>query len=649
VSDLGPGGYSGTSWIDIDGDDDLDLFINNTFLFRNDGNGVFVKITSTLGATQPVSTGNGQTWADYDNDGDIDVFISSLTSILYQNQGSGTFTPITKGDIGESVANRGWAATWADFDNDGFVDLFISHPAGFVGSATTNHFLHNQGDGRFTKIDTGAAVSNLAAHTVPTWSDFDNDGDMDLFIGSGPANGTLATDNLFQNMLKETGKAFLKRITSSPIATTKLDGQVWNWIDYDNDGDLDAYVTNWFGGQNSGKKNFLFRNNSGSFSRNTAGAIVNDVEISLSSVWGDFDNDGDLDAYVANDRSQLDRFYRNNGDGTFEGVTTLAVTEALTHRGASAGDFDNDGDLDLIAIGSITSLSLFRNDTNNGNNWLSVKTVGMISNKSGIGAKVRAKSTIFGTAIWQLREISSQNSFNGMNSLRAHFGLGDAAIVDSLIIEWPSGEISVVTNVSINQRLTVTEEIPTSYLRANSAADTISGTLPFVVNFEDLSIADPNTPITSREWDFDGDGVTDSDIQNPTWTYDANGQYTVTLAVTNGSTADTLTRENYIIVQDAVSAKDENLALPTEYRLKQNYPNPFNPTTTIEYELANVGNVKLIIYNLFGQEVARLVDEIKSTGKHNVIWDASRFSSGIYYYRIEAEHFSETRKLILLK
>jgi len=459
VSDPGPSGYSGASWIDYDNDDDLDLFINNTFLYRNNGNGVFSKITSSLGATQTIATGNGQTWGDYDNDGNIDVFITGTSSILYQNQGNGSFQSITTGDIGNATANRGWAATWADFDNDGFLDLFITHPAGFVGTATTNHFLHNQRDGTFAKINTGPAVTGLKAYTVATWSDYDNDGDMDLFIGSGPANGTLATDNLFQNMLKETGTASFNRITTSPIATALLDGQVWNWIDYDNDGDLDAYVTNWFGGANSGKKNFLFRHDGETFTRVTEGPIVNDVEISLASVWGDFDNDGDLDVFVANDRNQVDRFYRNNGDGTFERVTTLAITETLIHRGASAGDFDNDGDLDLIAIGPTIFKSLYRNDTDNGNNWLSIKTVGMTSNKSGIGAKVRVKSTIFETPVWQLREISSQNSFNGMNSLRAHFGLGDATAIDSVIVEWPSGEVSIITDMPINNRWTVTEGI----------------------------------------------------------------------------------------------------------------------------------------------------------------------------------------------
>ena len=648
VTDTGPSGYSGASWIDIDSDGDLDLFINNSFLYRNDGGGTFVRLITTLGSGQALVTGNGQTWGDFDNDGDIDVFIVGSTSKLYSNNGDNTFSTVTSGDIGN--ANRGWTGTWADYNNDGFLDLFITHPAGFVGAAIPNHLFLNNTDGRFTKIDTGAAVTQLKAHTVATWSDYDNDGDMDLFIGSGPANGTLAADNLFQNMLTETGVAFFKRINTNPIATTLHDGQIWNWIDYDNDGDLDAYVTNWFGGgQNTGRGNSLFRNDGGSFVRITTGSIVTDVAISLSSVWGDFDNDGDLDVYVANDKSQKDKYYSNNGDGTFTSMDNLAVAESRTHRGASAGDYDNDGDLDLIAVGIGSANSLFRNDTQNGNNWINITSIGTVSNKSAIGAKERIKATISGNIVWQMREISAQNNFNGMNSLRSHFGLRDATVVDSLIVEWPLGGVSQMADLDVNQFLTVTEEFPAGFLRANSKADTLIGNSSLAVNFTDLSLSDPLTPITAWEWDFDNDGTVDSEDQNPTWTYSGMGDYTVSLTVTNSSTTKTIVRENYINLQGAVSSKDEELALPEKYNLRQNYPNPFNPLTSIDYSLPLSGMVTLKVYNLRGELITELVNKHQNAGNYNVIWDASTAASGLYFYKLTSGHFTETMKMVLLK
>ncbi|MGH7594781.1 MAG: FG-GAP-like repeat-containing protein [bacterium] len=465
IADGGPLEYSGASWVDFDNDNDLDLFVNNDKLYRNDGNGVFVKLATTLGNGQPIIAnqiiGNGNSWADYDNDGDLDCFISSATSFLYRNDGNSIFTKITSGAIGNGSANRGWACAWADYNNDGYVDLAITHPANFVaGGATPNHLLRNDGPPNytFTKITTGPIVTGLAAYTVGTWSDFDSDGDMDYFIGAGPANGTTSPDYLYRNLLKESGSANFERITSGVMATDQQDGQVWNWIDYDNDGDLDAYLTNW-GGPLGGLANRLYRNDNGTFTRLTADPIVTDVGISLSSVWGDFDNDGDLDCYVANDGNQADSYYRNNGNGSFTGVTNIVIASTLTHRGATAGDYDNDGDLDLLAVGPAAALALYRNDTPSGNHWLGLSCIGTTSNRTAISTKLRVKATINGHAIWQLREISAQNTFNGHNSLRQHFGLGNATMIDSLKIEWPSGLVEIQTNIAADQFLTMTEGI----------------------------------------------------------------------------------------------------------------------------------------------------------------------------------------------
>jgi len=151
VTDTGPGQYSGCSWIDFDNDNDLDLYVNHDFLYRNDGNGVFVRITTNIGNGQFLVTGNGNSWADYDNDGDLDIFVSTSISFLYRNDGGGNFTKITEGAIGGGNTNRGWACAWADFDNDGYVDLVITHPCGFVpGGCTTNHLFRNDGPPNFT-------------------------------------------------------------------------------------------------------------------------------------------------------------------------------------------------------------------------------------------------------------------------------------------------------------------------------------------------------------------------------------------------------------------------------------------------------------------------------------------------------------------
>ncbi|MEO8665556.1 MAG: FG-GAP-like repeat-containing protein [Ignavibacteria bacterium] len=259
----------------------------------------------------------------------------------------------------------------------------------------------------------------------------------------------------------ETGTANLVRLNLSPLTTDLQDGQVWNTIDYDNDGDLDAFLTNY-----SSVPNRLYRNNNGVYERMTeaqVGPIVSDVGAYLTNLWGDFDNDGDLDCFETRDVPLPARYYNNNGNGTFTRMDSLSVvTIAGGNFGATAGDYDNNGTLDLYVTGSTSSKGLYSNDLTNGNKWINIKCIGggamsNLSNKSAIGAKVKVKATINGVPTWQFREVLSQNSFNSMNMLNVHFGLGNASVIDSLIIIWPRGLREVATNVGVNTFYNATE------------------------------------------------------------------------------------------------------------------------------------------------------------------------------------------------
>jgi len=451
---------SGASWIDYDGDGDLDLFTSNrsigNYLYRNNGNGSFPRVNA--GSLTTINS-IGNSWADYDNDGDLDAFTVGPSSVLHRNQGNGTFVNVTVSALGLASPNlAGWGCAWADFDNDRHVDLIIAHAAGALGTSLPNFLFRNKGDGTFERITNSPVVTGLAPYTVPTWSDFDQDGDQDLFIGSGPANGTRARDYLYRNQLKQTGVATFERINEAPIGTDLADGQVWNWIDYDNDGDLDGYVTNYWGGVNSGLRNFFYRNDDGRFTSITSGAIATDPGLSLGQVWSDFDNDGDLDVFVAEDNNNgaANKFYQNNGNGSFTRIFTAPFTTDIAPSwGATGGDYDNDGDIDLFIPNVLRPAiqappHFYRNDLSNNNHWVKLKLVGTSSNRDGIGAKIRAKATINGNAYWQLREASSQNTFCGQNSPEIHFGFRDANSIDSLRIEWSLGQVDVYTNVQTN-------------------------------------------------------------------------------------------------------------------------------------------------------------------------------------------------------
>jgi PKD repeat protein len=633
------GNYSGSAWIDIDGDGYEDLFSTKNFLFRNLGNGNFERLNDfqSLSANQ---LGNGTSWSDYDNDGDIDLFLSGNPSLVYLNDGNGNFEALDESPLGSSDDNRGWTGAWADYDNDGFTDLVITHPSGFLGAGIPSRFFKNNGDGRFTKIDSFEFTIDLQPYTVATWSDYDLDGDADLFIGSGPVSHA-AVDFLYENKLIETSIADLDRLDTSPITTDLQDGQVWNWIDYDNDGDLDAMLTNY--GQ---APNRFYKNNNGSYESQMNSLTINGNY--LGNSWGDIDNDGDLDVILTSEGSA--QVFINNSDDTF----TLETTFSGPARSSSLSDYDNDGDLDIFISGSASVRGLYKNVTPHSDNtilanWAIFTLKGTISNKSAIGAKVRLKANINGNDVWQFREVSGQNNFNGQNSLRVHFGLGDASVIDSVIIDYPSGQRKILTNLTVNNFYTDEEEIPSNYLQANFRADSITGEEQLTVQFSDLSIADPSKPVVTWEWDFNNDGTIDATDQNPSYTYTQIDDYSVKLIVSTGSATDTLIRENYISVKPVTGVSAETDQLPKEFTLYQNYPNPFNPATSIKYYIPEESFVSMKVYNVLGKEVSTLVNEKKTPGLYELNFGGENLPSGVYVYRVEAGSFSASKKMLLIK
>src|SRR6266568_4404912 len=390
-----------------------------------------------------------------------------------------TFTKITTSPI---VTDGAYSAggTWGDFNNDGFLDLFV--PNGTDGSAYVPFLYHNNGDGTFTSVTSRPPV-NLAADSYSAcWGDYDNDGNLDLFVA------TTTRNLLYHN----NGNGTFTRVTIGSVVTDLAYSGAGAWVDYDNDGLLDLFVTN-----EAGQKNFLYHNNGdGTFTRITNGIVVNDITQSpnvysgsFGCAWGDYDNDGWLDLYVGNEGNTgivptvVNFLYHNNGDGTFTKVTTGSpVNEYSDSWGVTWADYDNDGFLDLFASrGDYRGNYLYRNNGNS-NNWLTVKLIGTVSNRSAIGAKVRAKVTIGGVSRWQLRQISGGSGVGGNNELRANFGLGDATNVELVRIEWPSGIVQTLTNVAPKQFLTVVEHQPgvtnapnfTSVARATNGAVNLS-------------------------------------------------------------------------------------------------------------------------------------------------------------------------------
>lgn len=436
--------YNGVSWMDYDNDGWEDCFVNSNNLYRNLQNGSFEKVPFSA---INFGLGNGASWGDYDGDGDLDVIIAATPTRLYRNdRDSFALVPVT-GPPNDTTFNF-WAAAWGDYDEDGWLDLALQHPAGFLNPyPRPSIVLKNDQNGGFDYVDT-PLDDEAAAHTIGSWTDYDLDGDLDLMVGSGEVF-FLSVDHLFENQLNDTGSPSFERLGDGALATDMRDGQNWNFIDYDLDGDLDAFITNY----NAEKPNDLYRNEGGTYVLQDSaivGSIASQLGSGLNNVWADFDNDGYEDCFITFDGNEQDRYYHNNGDGTFTEIDQVFSVPDTT-RGAAAGDYDNDGFLDLmISATTVKGGGLYHNEGNN-NHWFHLRLAANGPNTAAIGAKVRIKARLGGLSKWQYREVNAQNAFNGHNSLRVHFGLRDAEVIDTLEVTWPDGTIQISTDVQPNQ------------------------------------------------------------------------------------------------------------------------------------------------------------------------------------------------------
>lgn len=462
ASDPPSQGYSGVSWIDVNGDGYVDLFMNPDYLYLNDSTGGFTKVTNSGITAWTTGLNHGNSWADVDNDGDVDLVLvnqNNNSNGLYLNDGTGIFSKADTGDIATHL--NAWSPAWGDYDNDGWVDLIATHPCGFIGACHANWLFHNNQNGSFTEITDSEVNMGLAAYTVGNWADFDDDGDLDLFIGSGEVSVN-SKDHIYINQLAETGTPDLVLTQAGTLFGDIRDGQNWNLVDYDNDGDLDAFVTNY---KQDIPNDFYKNNGDGTFTRLTETDLgvhmVSETGVWLGNTWGDFNNDGWIDVVITADYGSPfgNHMYLNQGNGTFVHHFP-SFTNLTGSRSVANGDYDNDGDLDLFINGNQATIrGLFRNELPAAadRNWLNISLEGTNSNRSAIGAKVRVKANIDTTAVWQRRDISAQNAFCGQNDLRVHVGLGKATVADSIVIEWPSGLVEYYTALAANQFVSYVE------------------------------------------------------------------------------------------------------------------------------------------------------------------------------------------------
>ena len=502
----------GVAFYDYDNDGWLDIFLVNgsrlegfprgrepvSHLFRNNRDGTFTDVT-VKAAVGHSGWGQGVCIGDYDNDGWEDLYVTYFgKNVLYHNNGDGTFT-----DVSEKAGVAGKDTRWntgcafVDYDRDGHLDLFVANyidldlatapvpesgpclyksvmvacgPPGLQGGK--NILYHNNGDGTFTDVSEASGIlrANGTYGLGVLTADFDNDGWPDIYV----ANDSMASA-LYQN--KKNGKfedvAIEAGCALSPDGKPQA-GMGVSAADYDLDGNLDILKTNFAGDTPS-----LYHNLGGANFEDatfTAGLGAHTQFLGWGCGFFDMDNDGWPDILICNGHvypeveqlkteagyAQRKLLYQNLHNGHFADVSLQVgpgISEPSPSRGAAFGDFDNDGDIDVVVNTVNDYPQLLRCDSKLNSNWIKVRTVGTKSNRSGIGARLVCITQVPGEQKphRQIDEVRSGGGYFSQNDLRVHFGLGKAEKVDALEVHWPSGHVDALKDVKANQLIFVKE------------------------------------------------------------------------------------------------------------------------------------------------------------------------------------------------
>ena len=497
----------GAAFFDYDNDGWLDIFLPcgsrvegfpagqepTNRLYRNNRDGTFTDVTSAAGLVHS-GWAQGVCIGDYDNDGFEDLFVTTWgKNLLFHNNGDGTFTDVSE-RAGISGSRTRWSTGCAflDYDRDGHLDLFVANyvdigdlkswplpesgpctykgvsvacgPPGLTGGR--NILYHNNGNGTFTDVSEASGIlkANGTYGLGVLVADFDNDGWPDIYVANDSQPSALYQNNhngTFTDVGITAGCAYSQ--DGKPQA-----GMGATAADYDCDGYLDIFKTN-------------FSEDTASLYHNAGQGVFDDVTfasgLGLNTrylSWGcgffDLDNDGWADIFVANGHiypeikhlnldiryAEPKVVYYNLGQGRFRDISKelgSPITDPTPSRGCAFGDFDNDGDVDILINAVNDYPQLLRCDSNTGNHWLKVRTLGVKSNRSGIGARIKCVTG----GHQQIDEVRSGGGYASQSDLRVHFGLGAAVKADRVEVRWPSGQVDVAENVAADQVVYVEE------------------------------------------------------------------------------------------------------------------------------------------------------------------------------------------------
>ena len=455
---------TGASWADVNMDGHLDVFVTNfkgpNKLYYGNGHGGFV--------VEPFySPGGAQAscLADLDNDSDIDIIIAYLNydenhileteSRIYWNQGD----LFVRYNLSSASYSRDVAV--GDFDSDGNLDFALARTIG------RSRIYKNIDYGIFAQVPVFVPSFVVTDASSLSWSDYNSNGIQELLLVGHKTSGnaSITGENSMIELNQYTG--VFEDLNAELLTTDRISSTGISWADYDNDGDLDAFVSS--GNVDDDyvvtkiESNKLYINSNNEFINSINVNYLDNMYGSSGGAWGDFDNDGDLDLYIYSSGG-LDALFLNDGYQLGLGEWMFPVVQYNSTSSASWVDFDDDGDLDLFLTNrgrqdlepQGAPNFLLRNERPPGS-WLHVDLVGTRSNPHGVGAIIRALAPINGDLRWQMRIVTTRSGPHVQDGLGVHFGFGDAEVIDSLIVQWPSGVRQVLADVPVKQRLTLTE------------------------------------------------------------------------------------------------------------------------------------------------------------------------------------------------
>ena len=467
---------AGVAVADYNNDGYLDIYFvagsgGSNQLYQNQGDNTFIEMASEAGIAISGIKGSGPTFADIDGDGWLDLFVGAVDNdqyFLFQNNRNGTFTDITASSGLLITAANSVSTTFGDIDKDGDLDMFISHWGNPISSDKNLEIVwrNETENGVIQFIDISAELKMNELYQgqivdtsfVPSLSDIDNDGDIDLL---------LVSDSGKSKVLRNDGDQFTR---TNAVTINDQFGMGSAVGDIDNDGDMDWYVTSIYKKENSSQAtnhtasyngNRLYINDGeGNFNNTALAKGVDNGGWAWATCFADFNNDGLTDIFHVNgwgqsgvDFSQymddISRFYIQQSDGTFlESASAVNVNEVKQGRGVSCNDIDRDGDVDIITSNNNSNANYFRNELTSGHHYLIVKLDGNNANRQALGAKIQITSS---TGIVQTKELRINNNFVSTNAVEAHFGLGVEDKPVTVTIIWPNATTTVHDDIAVDQ------------------------------------------------------------------------------------------------------------------------------------------------------------------------------------------------------